>query len=151
MPITNYPFVSPVPTSMPKPSLPLKIVNPHNKQSLLTWGLIDTGADVSAIPEFIADQLCHDLSKGKKQTNRAAGGKIDIYLHTFEFDILQFDRTGHIGDTIIRTPKRRIAVVPGLTMVLLGERDFLSRYILTIDYPHKTFSLNKPKRKTKKK
>ncbi len=58
MPIANYPFVDI--KGVPKPGLPVILTNPANDFSYGTWALIDTGADNTVIPEFIAKKLYHD-------------------------------------------------------------------------------------------
>ena len=57
MPIVNYPFVVMSGIGVPKPGLPVILTNPANGFSLDTWALIDTGADSTVIPEFIAKKL----------------------------------------------------------------------------------------------
>ncbi len=62
MPITNYPFTCI--GSIYRPMLPIKIHNPSTGKSFQTWGLIDTGADESAMPAGLAEPLGHELLAG---------------------------------------------------------------------------------------
>lgn len=150
MPIVEYPFRIPSTSySIPKPAVPIIIINPNNGFTCRTWGLIDTGADASAIPEFIAKSLGHNIrdEKVKRDTHWGIGGDVAVYLHTCRINILRSSPDGIVDDTIVVTiPKRKVAVIPGLHTVILGEKDFLEKYILNIDYPRQAFSIRKPKK-----
>ena len=41
--------------------LPVRITNPATGESLVTWGLLDTGADACLFPAELASELGHDL------------------------------------------------------------------------------------------
>jgi len=45
MDIIDSPFIKFSPDDIPRPWLPVTITNPHTKQSISLYGLIDTGAD----------------------------------------------------------------------------------------------------------
>jgi len=148
MPIIEYPFQAKGFTKL-SPILPIIIVNPDNGFVFPTWGLIDTGADDTSIPEHIAKKLGHDIKSVRPYSGYAAGGIIDVYKHTFSIDILSMNENGQVNenDTIIKISRRRIGVISDLHCVLLGVEDFLKKYVVTIDYPRQVFSIRKPKRK----
>jgi predicted aspartyl protease len=77
MPINNYPFKTNEKIFLPSPILPIRIINPHNGFDYLTWGLIDTGAANSAIPEHIAKTLGHDIRSVKPIPGFGASGNFD--------------------------------------------------------------------------
>lgn len=145
MPIIDYPFTGHCPTyTTPKPAVPVIVRNPANGIDLRTWALIDTGADATTIPEFVAKQVYHEIRnhKVKKDFLSGFGGSVMVYYHTFQIDILQLDASGTITDTpAISIPKRRYAVAQHLDVIVLGEEDFLRKYKLTIDYRKKILSI----------
>jgi hypothetical protein len=149
MPLSNYPFRTTDQYSSPKPVVPVIIYNPANDFEFLTWALIDTGADTTAIPEHVAKALYHDIRNHqvKRDHSFGIGGGVEVYMHTFAVDILFSDPDGTINQSkaAIKIPKRKIAVVPDLHITILGE-DFLEDYVLTIDYPGQKFSVKKPKK-----
>lgn len=61
MDIVDSPFIKFSPDDVPRPWLPVKIINPHTKQSISLYGLIDTGADECAIPAQFAPTIGHNL------------------------------------------------------------------------------------------
>lgn len=146
MPITDYPFVDLDGT--PKPALPVMLINPANDLDCFTWALIDTGADTTVIPDFIAKKLYHNISHKSVKTDICCGvgGAVTIYYHTFRLKVLGLNKKKQVSlnkETIVRN-KRLYAVVKGLHTMILGEDDFLNKYILTINYPKKIFSLKMP-------
>jgi len=145
MPIVNYPFRTHSAFSTPKPFLPIVITNPDNGFTFLTWAVIDTGADTSAIPEFIGKKLGHSITAVKAETHSGIGGDAKAYYHRAQIEVLAIDSQGNvIDDNVLITVKRKIAIIPELRVTILGENDFLKHYLLTVDYPKQIFSLNKP-------
>ncbi|MBN1796738.1 MAG: hypothetical protein JW804_08695 [Sedimentisphaerales bacterium] len=126
----------------------MRLINPANSIELTTWALIDTGADNTVIPAYIARQLYHDVSHRSVKTDicQGIGGQAKVYKHTFRLNILGTDKKGKVdyGKVAIRINKKLFSVVEGLHAMVLGEDDFLKKYILTINYPRKTFSLRRP-------
>ncbi len=72
MPITGYPFSILGAGNIPKPLLPISITNPYTGLSLFQWALIDTGADVCAVPAWIATALGHAEPKNSGQNSSHA-------------------------------------------------------------------------------
>jgi predicted aspartyl protease len=146
MPITNYPFVRQ--GGKPRASLPIILENPENGLRFQTWALIDTGADHIVVPSVIAELLGHNIhhKKVKKSVCQGAGGRAQTFYHSFRMFVLQIDNKGIIAPNkaAIKIPKREFAVIQNLPIMLLGVRDFLEKYVLTIDYPQKTFSVKSP-------
>jgi hypothetical protein len=147
MPINNYPFKTNEKIILPSPILPIRIINPHNNFDYLTWGLIDTGAADSAIPEHIAKTLGHNIRSVQPMLGFGASGNFDIYPHTFKIEIFEIDSKGTVNDKkIVHTiPKGHIGVIEDLPFVLLGVKEFLKNFILIIDYKNQKFSVKHPK------
>ena len=139
MPIKNCPFFYRS-NGIYHPNLEIKITNPHTGASQRTYGLIDTGADDCAIPAGFAKILGHNLQLGETKEIATGNGLTIAYSHTTKFEIYN-PITGSIIYTLEDTP---IDFMPNLHVVLLGVNNFLSKFILNIDYPNKLFSLRNP-------
>ena len=113
-----------------RPWLQVTIVNPHSNSRIRVLGLIDTGADECALPARYASILGHNLNAGFAKEINTGNGKTIAYAHTIGIEI---------GDFIIQ--KALIDFMPNLNVPLLGVKTFLSSFILTVNYPDKTFSL----------
>jgi len=130
MNIHNHPFIKISPSDVPRAALPLTVTNPHTRKKAKTYGIIDTGADECAFPASFAPLLGHNLQKGYPKEVNTGNGKTIAYSHTVCLRI--YDLT--IKDVLID-------FLPNLFIPLLGVKSFLSNFILTVDYPDKTFSL----------
>jgi hypothetical protein len=84
--------------------------------------------------------LGHNLQAGKQKIISTGNGETLAYAHTIRFEIFH-PSTGELLYTIDDTP---IDFMPNLHVVLLGVNSFLSRFVLTIDYPQKSFSILYP-------
>lgn len=143
MPIQNIPFTRFSDTVSSHPRLLVKIINSDTNLSMFTFGIIDTGADECAVPEFIATTIGHNLKKGKKKLIGTAGGLTPSYSHKTRVE-LYHPVTGKHMYTLNETP---IDYVDGLHCALLGVKNFLDQFVLRIDYPKKRFSITFPKKK----
>lgn len=130
MELLNIPFTRFSPDDLPRPWLPVTVVNPHTNQKIKLYGLLDTGADECALPAQYAVLLGHNLQEGYPKEINTGNGKTLAYSHTVKIEISNFA----IQDTLID-------FMPNLFVPLLGVKSFLSNFILTIDYPNQTFSL----------
>jgi len=146
MPISNYPFRTSTQIPFPSPILPIRFANPHNDLDFLTWGLIDTGAAESAVPEHIAKTLGHDIHSVRPMSGFGASGNFDVYPHTFKIDIFKINGKGIVNtnEVVYTIPQCRIGVVCNLPFVLLGVKEFLSRFVLLVDYKNKRVSVKHP-------
>lgn len=139
MPIKDYPFLGVGGTF--RPLLPIQIVNPHTGKAYKTFGLIDTGADECAVPASVAKIIGHDLQAGKIKQIGTGNGNTTAYSHTTRIDIF------HISDgsqKIFTIPDTPVDFMPNLHCVLLGVKNFMSQFVLTIDYPTQIFSITYP-------
>lgn len=75
MPITDFPFLCLTKDNKERHWLPVSIINPDTGKSIHTYGLVDTGADECSIPAAFANELGHELRKGKPRDVDTAGGK----------------------------------------------------------------------------
>lgn len=140
MPIKNCPFTL-CSGNIYRPILNIRIINPHSGKSYRTYGIIDTGADECAIPASYAYLLGHNLQAGQIKRIRTGNGETVAYAHTTKFEVFH-PKTGKLLYTVEDTS---IDFLPNLHVVLLGVNSFLNKFILTIDYPRKVFSIKYPK------
>ena len=139
MPISDCPFLC-FSDNIYRPILALRIINPHSEIGYKTFGIVDTGADECAIPASVAPLLDHNLQEGNTKPINTGNGTTTAYTHTTKFEIYH-PVTAKLLYTVNDTP---IDFMPNLSVVLLGVSSFLSRFILTVDYPAKTFSIKYP-------
>ena len=144
MPIRNYPF-TPVRRDFARPMLWIRVVNPTKNLAFIALAIVDTGADECVFPARTAISLGHNLRRGVRKTMRTASGITDAYGHTSRVDILQMQQNGRCGNEILYTiPDTLIDFAVGCESFLLGYRQFLSNFILEVNYPRQVFSLRCP-------
>ena len=132
MELSNIPFTKLSSDDIPRPWLPITIINPHSNKKVKVLGLIDTGADECALPASYAAILGHNLQAGTAKEINTGNGKTMAYSHTVRIEI---------SDIVIK--ETLIDFMPNLYVPLLGVKSFLSNFVLTVDYPQKKFSLEK--------
>lgn len=113
-----------------RPILPLTIKNPCTGHVMRTIGLIDTGADECAFPASYASLTGHDLLAGQQKEIGTGNGRTVAYTHTISLEINDYKIDNVLVD-----------FMPNLHIGLLGVRNFLKEFILTINYPEQNFSL----------
>ena len=124
----------------PYTRLPIKVSNPGNGQSVVVWGLVDTGADATLFPASLAISLGHGLKADGVRQNVTGGieqTSIRAYGHTFIMELLSPDNQ----TTVWKSRKLEIDCVETEPPILLGVEDFLCHFKLTIDYLFKTMRL----------
>lgn len=154
----NFPFIQKNIHSDPKPILSLWLGNSHDELAgrVPLWGLIDTGADQSIIPESAAKEIGHFMDQTGVRKGRldGIGGGVNVWFHTFDIKICLAKMVkGSVfidyKKPLITVPEVELAVVPDKHYkgdAILGVADFLKDYILTINYPRQVFSLETPSR-----
>ena len=133
MPVRNYPFSSTRPGDIARPYLPVTIINPKSGYRIKLFALVDTGADECALPASFAPILGHNLTDGEQKKVNTVNGMTVAYRHTSRLEIEEF-----------ATQNVLIDFLPNLFIPLLGVKSFLANFILTINYPNNTFSLQLP-------
>jgi predicted aspartyl protease len=133
MPIKDYPFSVIRPGDLPRPYLPVTIINPDTEKRIRVYALIDTGADECAFPASFAPLLGHNLQAGQWKRISTGNGITTAYSHTTRIIIEGFS-----------TQEVLVDFMANLNIPLLGVRSFLANFVLTIDYSKKVFSLALP-------
>ena len=141
MPSAIYPLVA---TSLGHgvPFLPIRIDNPIDNLSIPFQCLVDTGADATIITSQIAEGTGHNLrGDGVRATTTYGVGGVPLttYGHTFRLHLLQHNA----WDTVLwSSPSHLISCIEhDRCPPLLGTRDFLSFFNVTINYPQQYISL----------
>ena len=134
MSILEFTFLKLHNYDLPRPWLPIVIEIPHTvpPKIIRTYGLIDTGADECAIPAGYASLLGHNLQAGIQKIINTGNGPSIAYSHTLCIDV-----QGLRSDNVL------IDFMPNLSVILLGVKNFLEKFVLTVDYPNNAFSLRK--------
>jgi len=133
----TYPFRSLSQCDSPHPYIPIRIRNPHTGQSCDAYGLIDTGADACFFPGWLAEQLGHDLNKGLHPSKIMTGnGEATASEHTLRLEVKDIT-----GKSIYIVNDALVQVMPNLNVILLGVSMFLEHFVLTVNYPKQTFSI----------
>jgi len=146
MPIRNFPFLKTTPGSPARAMLAIRVSNPDTGLFLDTYGLIDTGADDCAIPASLAKSLGYNLKAGKIKKIATGNGLTNAYTHLCTIDIFDtVDLVRGMLKVVYSTPDTPFDFLPRLNCILLGTKSFLSKFILTIDYPKQVFSLRTPR------
>ena len=135
MPARQYPFYAARPGDLSRPYLPIRIINPDTGKELRVYALVDTGADECAFPASFAPVLGHNLQAGQSRRISTGNGITVAYSHTTRIVIEDFSTQDVLVD-----------FMPNLNTPLLGVKSFLSNFVLTVDYPNKTFSLRQVQR-----
>ena len=158
MPIRNYPFTT-ISSDKSLPMLWIRIFNSHGNSAsdllaIDTLAIIDTGADDCAFPAPFAVLLGHDLESVPPKPIITAGGTTTAYPHTSRIDIYDMKPSTKGAKVLYTIPDTPIDFTIGCEAFLLGRKNFLNRFVLTIDYPQQLFSVRFPQvqqRKKKKK
>ena len=132
MSIIKKPFTIIFKGDIARPYLPITIKNPKTGQQMRTFGLIDTGADECAFPATYASLTGHDLLSGSQKEIITGNGKTVAYTHTVSLEVNDYS-----------VEKVLVDFMPNLHIGLLGVKNFLKNFILTVDYTRQNFSLEK--------
>ena len=115
------------------PSIPVLL---KEKEVVDTLALLDSGADISAIPKNFADTLGLDLS-GEKSPEFGIGGTVDAIDTTMSINVSK----GHENYNF-RIPVKVILGQYDFPM-LLGRAGFFDRFRITFDQDQEKISLKK--------
>lgn len=146
MPIHNYPFTV-VTSNISRPMLWIRIFNPDHPEikPVQFMALVDTGADDCVFPASAAQVLGHDLKSVKPKKIHGVNSAALAYPHTSTIEILGIDSVGLPTTKVLYTIKDApIDYLVGCQNFILGTRNFLTNFILKIDYPNQNFSIRNP-------
>ena len=103
------------------------------------WSLVDTGADKSLFPQIVPEICKYDLKSGKTENMQGIeGGAMLTWSHPF---IIQLMSNNH-ADVVWESQPFEIACVEhSNNPPILGFREFISNFKLTVDFKNKTTGL----------
>ena len=118
--------------------LQLRIRNPATGLALVTWGLVDTGADLTLLPAELAARLGHKLKHGRTSiTGGIEQTDLVAYAHTFEIELL----SANLKRALWSTGPREFDCLDSNPPTLIGVEDFLRQFHLLVNYPAQQLEL----------
>ncbi len=143
MPINKCPFT--YHQGKHRPILGVKIINPDTTEkpplaAFKTKAIIDTGADTCAVPAALAPLFGYNVETGVPRKITTASGEAIAYNHKAIVEIYHPNT-----DALLYTVNLLIDFVQNLPIALLGVDHFLNKFVLTINYPERFFSINRLK------
>lgn len=134
MPFVDYPF------NIGRPYIVVEVKNPLNNIAVVTFALIDTGADSCMFPASIAKAIGIDL-KNTKHTGSTKGVE-NITQMTYRHPIVISLLNPKDRKTVIRVmPQCLIDFTEKEIPPLLGTSNFMQYFTLTITYRSKNTQL----------
>lgn len=130
-------------TTVKAPMIPITFIG--EKESFETAALVDSGADVSAMPRAIAEILELDLT-GERAPASGIGGKVE----SIEILVKIMIGRGHEIYTFARTPFK-IILDKYEFPILLGRAGFFDKFVITFDQRNETTSLKRVQRRIQRK
>jgi len=127
----------------------VRVFNPSAPNaSVNALAIVDTGADDCVFPAKFAAALNHNLKSVKAKPMGTVNGQTFAYPHICTIQVLNMLDNGRAGDKILYTLNDvLIDFAERCEPFLLGAKQFLSKFVLTIDYPNQVFSIRNPKSK----
>ena len=124
----------------------LRITNPdYPELSVRYAAIVDTGADDCVFPAEAAIVLKHKLTSVQPKVIQGINSSSLAYPHTSKIEVLEMGPDGLPTKTILLTmTDTPIDYLVGGQNFILGTKNFLSNFILTIDYPNQMFSIRNP-------
>jgi len=148
MPIKDYPLTQ-VAAGLARPMVWIRLFNPATKRAVIALALVDTGADDCVFPAKVAIQLGYKPKAVISQRIKTASGTVRVGIHKYRprVDILEMRPDGMPGQKVLHTIRNTpINFITRCEDFLLGTRNFLSAFVVTINYPGQVFSIRKPKK-----
>lgn len=140
--VEDHPFTQESLVTFAKPLLDIIIQNPSNGEIFKTKGLIDTGADQCAFPPYIAKKLGYALEEGDHSKVITAQKMANAYAHPTIIVFDYYPSNPASGVQQFSTGEIMVNYQEDLHTSLLGVENFLSSFILSVDYRRNVFSLD---------
>jgi len=87
----------------------------------------------------MAEKLGHKLNAGIPKSINTANRETTAFAHRTKIQILDVEENGYPGNRVLYDmPEQQIDYTCGLPAFLLGQSNFLSHFILKINYPNCT-------------
>ena len=117
------------------PHIPINLIS-KSSMSIEFIALLDSGADVSIIPQDVAELLGIDLTK-EREISRGIGGEVEVINTKIKINI----KKGHeTYDFLIPV---QVAMGGSKIPVIIGRAGFFDRFRITFDQANETVSLKR--------
>lgn len=120
----------------------LDIVGASTPPEFRTFGLVDSGADISFIPRSVADILGLDLDSAQIRTTQSASGEFKTYRTTMHLEIIHENQRIKVGMVDVAVPQEDIMMTDLEKYILIGRSGLFDKYKVTFDESNKTISLS---------
>jgi predicted aspartyl protease len=108
-------------TAIYRPVIPIRVFGPEGQLSL--FGLLDTGADATVLPAFVAQRLGVHLQPQQASYRAVGGSVVAVSFGTIELEVRQSDEAHRWSAQVGFLDERTVAV--------LGHAGFLERFDAT--------------------
>lgn len=144
MKVDRFPFISL--GGIARPMLWVRISTVDGaKRTRSLLAKVEPGADACFFPSDVAEELGYNLKSAVPVGIETIIGTGKAYLHRSIIEILEMLPDGSAGERVLyRIPEVLICFVENSKSFVLGARDFLSSFVLTVDYSKQFFSLTSP-------
>ena len=128
-----------------RPVVPICITNPQTSKRVYAFALVDTGAEACVFPARIRAALGLRAADGIKRRIGTVTGAGQALEYTVKVDIFGLGPRGQLVNLnkIIHSKTVPVNFARNLKCFLIGVKDFLEDFVVTIDYERQVFSLAK--------
>ena len=117
------------------PSIPINLIG-NSGIKIEAMALIDSGADLSIIPQDIAELLNLNLKEGKDKS-RGIGGEVEVINTTMQINVKKVHE-----DYMLRIPVQ-VILGDNKIPILLGREGFYNEFEITLYQSEERISLKK--------
>lgn len=111
-----------------------------NGASTTVWMLMDTGATMTVLPRWIAEEL--DLPMGgSRHSAKGVGGRVSVRPSKVHLQLVTKDTTGRTGSSWLLDPVMVTESDDVVPIALLGRKPFLQHHELTVRESKQEFVL----------
>ena len=118
-------------------------VNASTNPEFHTFGLVDSGADISFIPRSMAEILRLDLDDAEIKTTKSASGEFKTYRTSMYLEIIYKKRRIGVGVVGVAVPQTDHAIEDLEKQVLIGRRGLFDKYEITFNEADETIILTR--------
>ena len=118
-------------------------IDPSTNPEFRTFGLVDSGADISFIPRSISEILRLDLDDATIKTTGSASGEFETYRTSMYLEIIYEKQRVGVGVIDVAVSKTDRLAKDLEKQILIGRRGLFDRYKITFNEADKTISLTR--------
>ncbi len=118
-------------------------IDPSTNPEFRTFGLVDSGADISFIPRSISEILRLDLDDATIKTTESASGEFETYRTSMYLEIIYEKQRVGVGVIDVAVSKTDRLTEDLEKQILIGRRGLFDEYKITFNEADKTISLTR--------